>query len=434
MSGRAARVVVVGAGPAGAACALLLARAGHDVLLLDRAAFPRPKPCGECLSPGAGPVLARLGVLAGVEGARPARLTAWRIVGPEGSELRAGFGQGAEPTAREGLALPRERLDALLVAAAVAAGARLLERHQATGPLRDARGRTCGVRARGPEGEELTLRADLVVAADGLRSRLARRMGLAGPPGPLRKLSLTAHLRGVDGDPAMGELHVGRGLCAGLAAVAGPAAAGPGQSAGGPAGSGRPPEPLPWNVTVVADAGRHGAAVRRDPAAFFRAALEELPGVRGRVPELDGGARLLASGPFQRPVRRLAIDGAALVGDAAGYFDPFTGQGIYHALSGAERLAEVADRALARGVPSARALRPYAAAHGRALAEAHLLQRGVEAVLSRPCWCEAALLRLRTSPAFAERLLAATGDLARARSLLSPLPLLAFLTSRPGAP
>ncbi|HUH11912.1 MAG TPA: hypothetical protein VMK65_02335, partial [Longimicrobiales bacterium] len=75
-----------------------------------------------------------------------------------------------------------------------------------------------------------------------------------------------------------------------------------------------------------------------------------------------------------------------------------------------------------------------AAPHGRVLAEAHLLQRAVEAIVSRPAWCDAALLHLGRSPAFAERFLAATGDLVRARSLLSPLPLLAFLTSRPDHP
>lgn len=425
--GRAARVVVVGAGPAGAVTALLLARAGHDVVVLDRASFPRPKPCGDCMSPGAGPVLARLGLLERVEGARPARLTGWRVVGLGGTVLDAGLGDlAADPAARAGLALPRARLDALLVEAAVEAGARLLERHHAISPLRDGRGWVTGVRARAPGGEGVEVRGDLLVVADGLRSSLGRRLGLAGPPGPLRKVSLTAHVPGVRGDGATGELHLGDGLCAGLAPVAATGGAdGPAEAAA--------PSTLAWNVTVVASTARHGEAIRRDAQAFFRAALEGLPAVRGRVPSGSAGA-LLASGPFQRPVRRLAVDGAALVGDAAGYFDPFTGQGIYHALAGAERLAEVADRALRGDGASAAALRGYAAGHRRVLAEAHLLQRGVDAVVSHPRWCDAALRRLRRSPRLAERLLATTGDLARARSLLSPSTLLALLTSGSGTP
>ncbi len=113
--------------------------------------------------------------------------------------------------------------------------------------------------------------------------------------------------------------------------------------------------------------------------------------------------------------------GAALVGDAAGYYDPFTGQGIYQALASAELLAQEADAALRAGRPGdGILLRGYARRRLRLLRGARLLQRVIEAVLSRPCQADAILARLRRAPAAADALVAVTGDLRRAGSLLDP--------------
>jgi menaquinone-9 beta-reductase len=82
-----ADVVIVGAGPAGAAAAILLAERGAGVILLDRAEFPRPKICGEYLSPEAARVLDRLGVLKDVDAAGAQPLAGMRIVAPDGTAL-----------------------------------------------------------------------------------------------------------------------------------------------------------------------------------------------------------------------------------------------------------------------------------------------------------------------------------------------------------
>src|SRR3989454_9761588 len=111
-------VVVAGAGPAGSATALLLSRAGMRVLLLDRARFPREKPCSEYLSPESTRVLERLGqdVLAAVAAASPARLTGMKVVAPSGKGVVGRFETFS-------FALPRTRFDTSLRAAAEAAGA-----------------------------------------------------------------------------------------------------------------------------------------------------------------------------------------------------------------------------------------------------------------------------------------------------------------------
>ncbi len=85
----------------------------------------------------------------------------------------------------------------------------------------------------------------------------------------------------------------------------------------------------------------------------------------------------------------MIADGVALVGDAAGYFDPFTGQGIHQALAGAERLAQAAVDALPRGATTA-TLAGYARAHARVVHPMHRLQRFLDALLARPALAETA--------------------------------------------
>ena len=114
--------VVVGAGPAGAASALLLARAGARVLLLDRARFPRDKPCSEYLSPATTAILERLGggILDAVEGAEHAKLYGMKVVAPSGAAMCGRFVDAPRPYS---FALPRTTFDTILVAAAERAGA-----------------------------------------------------------------------------------------------------------------------------------------------------------------------------------------------------------------------------------------------------------------------------------------------------------------------
>jgi len=118
-----AEVIVAGGGPAGSATAALLARAGHDVLLLDRARFPRPKACAEYLSPATADVLARLGALAAVEAHRPVRPLGMYLVYQEAPRALVRYPDPAVP--RRALCLPRDILDATLLDHARAAGVRV---------------------------------------------------------------------------------------------------------------------------------------------------------------------------------------------------------------------------------------------------------------------------------------------------------------------
>jgi geranylgeranyl reductase family protein len=155
------RIVIIGAGPAGATAALCLARQGrHEVVLLDRDAFPRVKTCGSALSPRCLGLIHDLGL---DETFRP---LAYRI---RGVHFTGPAGRTATLTGKEGAwIIPRSRFDAELVWAAERGGARFVPGFRATRLLRDASGRVTGV----SDGTQ-EIEADLTVVADGAHSRFS---------------------------------------------------------------------------------------------------------------------------------------------------------------------------------------------------------------------------------------------------------------------
>jgi geranylgeranyl reductase family protein len=156
---RRSKIIVVGAGPAGGACALTLARAGRaDVTVLDKSSYPRVKVCGSGLSPHALQVIDTLGLRATIE---PHHLHMRGVTakGPGGTEVHLRGAKGA-------WVVPRRELDHAIVLAAQAAGATFVEDTKATELLRDASGQVHAV-----ETTRGTFEADLVVCANGSPSR-----------------------------------------------------------------------------------------------------------------------------------------------------------------------------------------------------------------------------------------------------------------------
>ncbi|MDP8970317.1 MAG: FAD-dependent monooxygenase, partial [Actinomycetota bacterium] len=167
-------VLVVGAGPGGCLTALVLARAGARVVLVDKATFPRDKACGDLVGPRGVRLLDDLGI--GTPGAL--ETTGMRVVGPSGRAVDHPRHLG-RTYADHGIILPRARFDAGLLAAARGAGAEF-RRASAVTPI---------VGRHGLEGFRLSdrsqVRADVVVGADGALSRVARVTGLLRPEAAL---------------------------------------------------------------------------------------------------------------------------------------------------------------------------------------------------------------------------------------------------------
>ena len=384
-------ILVVGGGPAGTSVASLLAARGWNVALLDRGRFPRAKACGECLNPGAVQALARQGLLDRVAALAPARLEGWRI----GSADRVVAGRFPEGV--HGFSLSRARLDAALMQAASEAGVRIEEGVRVLGlaPADPTGGSQVLVRdgRHGPS----TRTARVVVGADGLRSVVARNLAAYRRPPRIRKLSVTLHVEGVDADPTWGRLHLDDRGTVGLA-------------------------PLDrnghlWNATVVVTSRVDRRAAAKDPTGFALLRLEQILGRGWSGVAVDGP---WASGPFDWPGRTAVADGVVLVGDAAGYYDPLTGQGIYRALRSAELAASAIDSALRAGRVSRGDFAPYDVALRREFRAARRVQRGVEAVVSRQPLRPAALALLGRAPRAMDLLIGVTGDATPARALLHP--------------
>lgn len=369
-------VIVCGAGPAGSVAATVLVRGGARVLLLDRARFPRDKLCGDTINPGTVAILRRLGLTGGFE--RDALPVDGMIVtGERGVRVRAAYGDGAR-----GLAITRRTLDAALVGEAAAAGARVEEGVLVRGPLLSD-GRVRGVVMAGRDGRDVRVPAPLVIAADGRRSRIALPLGLARHPSRPRRWAIGAYFDEVAGLTAFGEMHVRRGRYLGIARV----------------------PPGCANVCLVVSRAHHG-----DPAALLRRAIDSDPRLRARF----AGARLRTApvvlGPLAVDAVAPGAPGLLLAGDAAGFIDPMTGDGLRFAVRGGELAAQVALDALAGALadPHLRLAR----LRRREFGAKWRFNRTLRSLVERGMTVELAGLAAAAAPWILRRTIAFAGDLA----------------------
>ena len=341
-----ADVIVVGAGPAGSAAAYYCASAGLNVLLLEKAAFPRDKVCGDGLTPRAVKELVAMGVPLREEDGW-IRNAGLRVIGG-GHRLELPWPElSSYPSF--GLAKTRMTLDHLLAEHARAAGAKLLERTNVTGPLVDERtGRVVGVTARPVDdagrraGDEVTYRAPVVIAADGVSARLATALGIEKrqdrPMGVAVRTYFTtprhqdpwmeSHLELWDGAPGRSNLMPGYGWI--FALGDGTANVGLG------------------SVSSTA------AATKIDYKSLFATWMANAPAEWEFTPENQLGPVRGAALPMGFNRLPLYTRGLLLVGDAGGMVSPFNGEGIAYGIMAGRIAAQAVAQAAARGTASAR--------------------------------------------------------------------------------
>lgn len=386
-------VVVVGAGPAGAVSAAQLARRGYRVALLDRAHFPRHKACAEYMSPGVREVARRLGIWDAIQSAQPCAVPGMEVVSPRGTVLRLDY--NVRGRRQYAATLPRQVLDAQLVIHAEACGVDMISGVVAHDPLMS-EGVVSGVNA-SREGKTIRFPAKLTVVADGNRSTIARALDFAVPPRWPIRMGLVAHYEGIaplrDG---FGQMHVGMGGYCGVA-------------------------PLSDNRLNVAIVVRTDAVTSAGTNAtnFFEHWIDAMPALRALLADCARISPVRGVGPIGSRARRASTAGALLVGDAAGFFDPFTGEGIYRALHGAELVAEVGHNALLQDDVSRESLAHYDSLRSRAFRRKQAVTALVQVFVQFPTLMEYALPRLMKRPESLRALGSVLGDCESAETFLN---------------
>jgi len=391
---RDVEAIVVGGGPAGSTVATALAGAGHRVLLLDKAQFPRHKACSEYINPAGARLLDELGMSHEIRRAGAHRMEAMVVCAPDGRRFMVNFAQ-AEP-GRTALGLSRYRFDHLLLERAKAAGVVVDERAHVREIMRE-NGHVVGVVAT-IGGTRECIRASLVIGADGHHSAVSRALGLDVSYRWPRKTGLVAHYRGVAGLDLFGEMHVAHHAYVGLA-------------------------PLENGVTNVAVVTNVRAVEARTGSIeeFFNEAVRSIPAVARRLDGADRIGGIRGVGPMARRARRTTGDGYLLVGDAASFLDPFIGDGIYEALRGAQLAAPVASRALKAGDTTADALEPYRIECQRAFTAKRQVCWIVQGFISAPPLMNYVTERLSRREELGLTLSGVIGNLRPAADALSPI-------------
>ncbi len=382
-------VLIVGGGPAGAATAIGLARRGRDVLLVERAPVWRWRACGVFTSPATVRALRRIGV-ADEDLARVARrVPAMRVETPAGTMFRLTYGDdGSLGSAAVGL--DRSTLDPWLLGLARAAGAEVREGVS----VRSVR-EGGAVAADGAE-----IEARVVVGADGLRSVVARDAGVVRRPPLGDRPALTFHVEDPGPDVARdARMVVFDGGYVGLAPVPG----------------GR------VNVGIVLATRSWRDRLRAEGAAAVAAAVlaaippaddDPVPWAAPRIRDGFEGASPVGTRVVTRAGARWL-----LVGDAAGFLDPFTGEGLHRALRSAELATAATDRFLT-GDPAA--LGAYDRALARRTRSKDAVSLIVQAFLEVPALFDYAARRLAARSTVRETMGLVMGDLVPASTAFDP--------------
>lgn len=335
-------VIVVGAGPAGAMTATILAQKGHDVLLLDRQEFPRDKTCGDAVPAGAVELMCEMGMKEKVETAvtrgefYPARKM--QLVSPKGHILEATFSK-SKKLGLDSFVAPRLYYDALIQQHAVDSGAEFMPL-SVKEPIVE-NGRVIGVRAQA-NGMVREFQAQLVIGADGVTSAITRslRSKQAQHHDNHRAVALRAYIEDLEELPHTVEFFLYREILPGYA----------------------------WIFPIGQGRANIGLGLRLDHLRKHKLRLDKMlqdflamPLIKKRLKQ-GGQLRDIATWQLnfgsQKQLQH-AFAGALLVGDAAGFINPLTGGGIHNALISARLAAQTAHEALKANDTSRERLRVY---------------------------------------------------------------------------
>jgi flavin-dependent dehydrogenase len=355
-------VAIVGGGPAGLACSIGAAKRGLAAVVLERRAFPCDKACGEGVMPEGLRALEDLGVRRLLSPDDCAPFRGIRYEQEDGS-----WAEGALPDGG-GLGIRRVALSTAMASRAREEGVVLREEVEVKSFKRRSNDVVVETSA-GP------IEAALLVAADGLASPLRRAAGLETIAKGPRRFGMRRHFCAAPWSEFV-EIHFEEHAEAYVT----------------PAGGRR------VGVAFLWDADRASGPVS------FESLLARFPRLADKLRGAPADSPIRGSGPLERAATGAIADRFALLGDAAGYVDAITGEGISLALVGARALAEILPGALAKGATK-EALRPYERALKRAFFRYEMLTRGLLSLARRPALRRRVIRLLGRSPTLFKRVL-----------------------------
>lgn len=395
-------VIVIGGGPAGATAAIFLHRQGHSVVLLDRARFPRDKVCGEFVSPAADSIFEELGILSELENHSALRLKGVMISSYEKEEVWVGYPpKPGELKAPASLSLPRLVLDHVLIQRVKKMGIDFRENHQVDDLIFE-NGNVTGVKGRDESNTPFSIKARIIVDAGGRNGISLRRLGLKRDNKDQSKVALAAHWAGAKQIQDYCYMHVSPPGYTGMARVGLDSV----------------------NVVLVVDTRRLKGV---DLKNFY---LETVLKNKCRRELLDGAdlmesPRTIESLAFS--VRPPSCGGLLLAGDASGFIDPFTGEGIYLALKSAQLATETICQALEFSNVSHEFLRRYEVLKESEFGAKFRLSQLLQYLIYSPKLCSQVVRVLSANPRLAGQLVGVIGDYLPARQVMSVSFLIKFL-------
>lgn len=346
-------VIIVGASIAGASSAIALAPEGYRILLLDRAVFPRDKPCGEGIMPQGVAILEALGLLREILARGGTKFRGLRLRSLKGVWAEADFppsGNGIP----FGIVIRRYHLDHILLQRAKAfANVTVREGFRVTEALQE------GQVVKGVVGHPVdhseqreVFRSPLTVGADGMHSVFHDQYGLKKTYLPRRRFGVTGHLRGVEGMSAYveillhpdGEIYIA---------------------------------PLEQGVSLVALLLEERAMkfFKGDLAHRYMSFLSSAEGFGERISRSELIPPVFAVGPLGFTLESCFRPGLLLIGDSAGFLDPITGEGMTLALKSVQAAVSVIEEAFAVGNFGADVLARYAEERSRLVEDLYKFTR-----------------------------------------------------------
>ena len=377
-------IVIIGGGPAGTSTALFLEKNGYRIALLDQALFPRDKVCGEFISPAADDIFSDLGILDSIDALNPTRLAGVVLSAYESSYLHVDYPVAVDGRTMTSLSVERSILDDLMINRVRSSNVKLLEGFKVTDLLFEGEN-VCGVKGHDAAKKKFSIKARVVIDAGGRNSISLRRLNLRRDSSGRGKIALAAHWEGVKELGRYCYMHISH----------------PGYTGIAPVGNNRA------NVVLVVDRDYLAGA---DVEQFFK---KTVLGNRLRERILGAGApveKIRAIDSLAYSVKKPKCGGLLLVGDATGFIDPFTGEGIYLSLRSSQLAVGVVKNAFDRSDFSNRQLQHYDLMRRQEFRKKNILSKVLQYLIYRPSLCNRVVETLGAQKELSSLLVGAIGD------------------------